>query len=236
MSLRKIIKESLEDFEWVNEIEANPWLDYKGIIFDVKPTPEDVNKYIEMALNTVERISNVDAWDSGREYDIRNIIEYQEQKGHSYLVVGDWFNHLQYAPDIEDFPNTKKNEWVKYSSLKNKNISESTEWDWIKSEMETPPTLGELIKTKTIKKGDILELRGEIEPSSGIGKTTTWYDSLKIKITQTGGRQLSGYSFDLVNPTNKMMDDLNITNDSGLSFIQSDTKLQVISITSNPTN
>lgn len=137
MSLRKIIKESLEDFGWT-EMDINPWLEYQGIIFDVEPTPEDVNKYIEMALNTIENLGNYDAWERDREDDVRSIIGYQKAKGKSLLVAQllDYVNMLHYADEISYFRDIDEDKFIRYSTLKN--INESNELDWIKN--VKPPT------------------------------------------------------------------------------------------------
>lgn len=133
MSLRKIIKESLDDFGWT-EMDINPWLEYQGIIFDTEPTPEDVNKYIEMALNTIDNMGNYDAWERDREDDVRFIIDYQKTKGESFLVVQE--NELTYADELSYFRDIDEDKFIRYSTLKN--INESNELDWIKN--VKPPT------------------------------------------------------------------------------------------------
>lgn len=73
MNIKKIIREEIKDFDWTKG-PFNPWLDYDAIIFDIEPTEEEVNKYIQMALDTRE-IANAHEWtEEERETDIEKTI------------------------------------------------------------------------------------------------------------------------------------------------------------------
>ena len=127
MNLRKIIREEMDDFTWVKDEPINPWLQYSMIVFDVEPTRKEINDYIELALNT-GRISNKEAWETGREQDITGILEYIRDYGGTILKIDQWGN-LQYA-DISYY-NSSHNS-IKYSQLVGKNLNESDDsLEWI---------------------------------------------------------------------------------------------------------
>ena len=86
MNIKRIIREEINDFDWI-EGPINPWLEYDGIVFDVEPTREDVNMYIEQCLNTREVVNGY-TWDEdSREQDIDEIID------NSYLGLTDTYDH-----------------------------------------------------------------------------------------------------------------------------------------------
>lgn len=115
MNIKKIIKEELNDFDFITNEPINPWLIYDGIVFDITPSKEDVSNYIQLALNTRKDISNTDSWETGRERDIDNIIRYQKRYGTSVLVVGIINRHLSYSDSKNEYGNNTK--WVNYSQL-----------------------------------------------------------------------------------------------------------------------
>jgi hypothetical protein len=91
MNIKKIIREEIKDFDWAKG-PFNPWLEYDAIIFDIEPTEEEVNKYIQMALDTRE-IANAHEWtEEERETDIEQIIN------NSYL--GLYKNHGEVIPHL----------------------------------------------------------------------------------------------------------------------------------------
>lgn len=115
MNIKKIIKEEINDFDFITNEPTNPWLIYDGIVFDITPSKEEVNSYIELALNTRKDISNTDSWETGRERDIDNIMRYQKRYGTSVLVVGIRDKQLSYSSDKDYYSIDTK--WVNYSQL-----------------------------------------------------------------------------------------------------------------------
>jgi hypothetical protein len=119
--IRKILR---EDFEWT-EGPINPWIEYDGIVFDIEPTREDVNMYIEQCLNT-RKVSNASQWTEDiREKDIDFIIQ------NSYLGL-----YRVYKSEINlgylDDPYYKNGNVILYSKLIGQNISEGMEGlEWI---------------------------------------------------------------------------------------------------------
>jgi hypothetical protein len=116
MNLKRIIKEEINDFEWT-EGPINPWLEYDGIVFDIEPTREDVNMYIEQCLNT-RKVANASEWTEDiREKDIEEIIV------NSYLGL-----YQVYTNEINlgypDDPYYKRGNVILYSKLIGQNISE----------------------------------------------------------------------------------------------------------------
>lgn len=130
----KLIRET-DDFDWIRDEVINPWVEYDGINFDAKPTKEEVNAYIELALNS-RQVDNRKAWLSGRTTDINLIIIMTQTKKRAFLVLGP-DNILSYASDMKYFPPTdnKKPKVIKYSQLKEPktNINEDADWDWVRS-------------------------------------------------------------------------------------------------------
>jgi hypothetical protein len=121
--------EEINDFAWVMDEPVNPWSQYSMLIFDEEPTKEEINHYIELALNT-RKISNKESWEEGREQDILRILRYIRRYGRAILKIDQW-DGLQYA--YRSYYNSSHNA-IKYSQLINKNINESEEdeWAWAK--------------------------------------------------------------------------------------------------------
>lgn len=92
-----------DEWDWARG-SVNPWLEYDVIIFDIEPTRDEVNEYIEMALRTRDDIVNKDAWTIGRENDINAIINYQKKHNKSILGV-DNSSSLAYSYDDGYFSN-----------------------------------------------------------------------------------------------------------------------------------
>lgn len=137
--IKKILRES-DEWDWIRDEVINPWVEYDGINFDAKPTKEEVNTYIELALNS-RRVDNRKAWLSGRTRDINLIINLIQTKKRAFLVLGP-DNILSYVSDMKYFPSTgnKKPKVIKYSQLKEPktNINEDAEWDWIREIPSNP--------------------------------------------------------------------------------------------------
>ena len=128
--VNKNLNESEEDgLEWMME-PINPWLQYSMLILDEEPTREEINHYIELALNT-GRISNKEAWETGRKVDIDAILGYIKNDGEAVLKIDQW-GDLQYADS--EYYNSSHNS-VRYSQLVNKNLNESEEdeWSWARN-------------------------------------------------------------------------------------------------------
>ena len=112
----KNINES-DDLQWIKDIEINPWLEHNVIQFDIKPSREDLSKYIEMALKTV----NIDKPELWADYDddVTSIIDYINNVDSCYLVI-DNKNSLSYGIRLRYWPDTNLN-IIKYSELKGLN-------------------------------------------------------------------------------------------------------------------
>jgi hypothetical protein len=127
----KIIKEEIEDFTWMIDEPLNPWDEYDMIIFDQKPTKEEINNYIELALNT-KNPKNKESWEIGRKEDLKLILNYFKKYGEAILNV-DENNNLVYAEPTYVNRNPSRYNSIKYSQLVNSTIKESKEeddFDW----------------------------------------------------------------------------------------------------------
>jgi hypothetical protein len=118
-----------DGLQWIKDIEINPWIEYDGIHFDIEPSREDLSKYIEMALKTVD-IDKPELWaDYGN--DVTSIIGYVNNKDSCYLVI-DNNKFLSYGTKLDYWPNNNVN-IIKYSELKGLNkLTESDHLQWIK--------------------------------------------------------------------------------------------------------
>jgi hypothetical protein len=104
-----------DEWDWVRG-PINPWSEYDAIIFDMEPTRDEVNTYIEMALE-LPYVENKEAWKSGRDHDITNIINYY--KAYGQAVLGLSGNDLSYGDDIDTFNLPAGDDVIRYSELKN---------------------------------------------------------------------------------------------------------------------
>jgi hypothetical protein len=113
MNLKKIIREEIDDFDWIKG-PFNPWLEYDGIVFDIEPTREDVNQYIEQCLDS-RKVNNASEWtEDVRETDIDQVIE------SSYLgLYEDLTGYIYLGYPIET--SYKNNNTILYSILKGQN-------------------------------------------------------------------------------------------------------------------
>jgi hypothetical protein len=50
MNIKRIIKEEMDEFDWIRETNINPWLDYNYILIDVTPTEENIELLINLQL------------------------------------------------------------------------------------------------------------------------------------------------------------------------------------------
>jgi len=124
------ITESDDEWDWARGSVINPWLEYDGIIFDIEPRRDEVNRYIEMALKTIDDIVNKDQWRIGRENDINSIINYQKKHNHCILGV-DNTSSLAYSYDGGYFSNGRL---IYYSQLIGMEpLMESEDFKWIQN-------------------------------------------------------------------------------------------------------
>ena len=127
-NLKKIIKEEIEDFTWMIDEPLNPWSEYDMIIFDQKPTKEEINNYIELALNT-KNPENKESWEIGRKEDLKLILNYFKKYGGAILEVNEYKN-LVYGDPTYVNRNPSRYNSIKYSQLVSGTIKESEEDDW----------------------------------------------------------------------------------------------------------
>jgi len=127
------LNESEDDFDWMKDMTINPWLEYDMIIFNQKPTKKEINNYIELALST-KNPENKEAWEIGRETDIKRILDYIKRYGGAILNV-DGYKDLVYSDPTYVNRNPSQYNSIKYSQLVNKKINESEEYglEWIKN-------------------------------------------------------------------------------------------------------
>jgi len=111
------INESTDEWDWI-EGPLNPWHEYDGIVFDIEPTREDVDMYIEMALES-RYVNNASEWTEDiRNNDINRIIE------NGYLgFFNDYTSEDNLGYPIE--PRYKTDNTILYSMLINKSLKES---------------------------------------------------------------------------------------------------------------
>jgi len=132
--IKKILK---EDFDWIQDIETNPFQYYDGIIFDVVPSEETVRKYIDLALNSGKNIQNVYGWDDEDDIksDIETIIDYAKEDG-SFLRINN--NNLTFGRGLPgyDYDETK---FIKLSQLMDVNkLNESDGFEWVRDTTTNP--------------------------------------------------------------------------------------------------
>jgi hypothetical protein len=161
--LKLDLNESEDELNWIRETPLNPWYDYDSIDFDIEPTDEDVNHYIELALQTRE-ISNRGAWGSGRKFDIISIKDYARD-GDCQLVINQW-GEMTYGP--KRFVETNKR--IKYSELKQNTITESEDGlEWIRDINPMVPKIGSRYVMST---NDLNDFLAQVELEHG--DSVTW--------------------------------------------------------------
>lgn len=145
MNLKKIIKEEIEDFTWMIDEPLNPWDEYDMIIFDIKPTKEEINNYIELALST-KNPENKESWEIGRKKDINTILTYFKNYGEAILNI-DGYKNLVYGDPTDVNRNPSRYNSIKYSQLVGGTIKESEEekdpFGWIRDTQPPSPHVPE---------------------------------------------------------------------------------------------
>jgi hypothetical protein len=130
MNIKRIIKEEMDEFDWIRETNINPWFDYNYILIDVTPTEENIELLINLALGSglISKTSQ-ESWSKDLDDDINQIINYFYEYDKSYLRISDEGN-LMYGYYLEH-----SDTWTKYSKIFQENINESEEekdpFNWI---------------------------------------------------------------------------------------------------------
>ena len=121
--------ESENPFQWIKDVPVNPWLEYDGIYFDIKPSKEEIKRYINLALDG-RLIINRDSWgEYNIDSSIESIINYFKRYGSAVLGIEN--SVLTYADNKKWYGGTMK--WVDYSKLINNSLVESEDpFQWIK--------------------------------------------------------------------------------------------------------
>lgn len=134
--IKKILRES-DDFDWINDIEINPFIYYDGVVFRKGTTKSDVEKFIKMALYSGKYIRNRGFWtDDYIEEDIERIMSHIEDHGQCYLQIQKdddltYRNHNEYS-DLIGLT------WYET----NTSLNESDDFDWIRNtNIQTFPIL-----------------------------------------------------------------------------------------------
>jgi hypothetical protein len=165
----------MSDFDWIEQHDINPWLEYDAILFDIEPTEEDANKYINMALQTLE-FGNKGAWEASLSSDSEYLINLFREWGSSYIRMTEFDNLLQ-GYDVDYL---RDNNVIKYSELVGNQLTESEdELDWIREITPWVPfQQAEIDKLYGIKKNDLLlQVLRDCESGQRI-----YYDSVSVEV------------------------------------------------------
>lgn len=131
MNIKRIIKEEIDDFGWMGDIEINPWEEYDVIDFNIVPKREHVKKYIDMFLNTQE-FNNRSAWEGpnySSKFVVDKILEYSRDSGSTILGKEDG----NFLYETRRYWNIDGLKVVKYSDLiNNSRLDEEGDFDWIR--------------------------------------------------------------------------------------------------------
>ena len=112
MNIKKIIKEEIDDFNWIRDLETNIWFSNDYVLIDVEPLEQNINSLIDLAFDS-GRINDHSkkSWGMSIDDDINQILQYFYGYGKSYLRINE-AGSLMYGYDLEPM-----GRWIKYSNI-----------------------------------------------------------------------------------------------------------------------
>lgn len=157
----------MSDFDWIKESPINPFYEWDGIIFDIKPTYEQVGHIIETLLNTrKDDIMNYGHWEEDWDYDINSILRYAEEYLDDTVLGINRVSALTYSPS-RHYSKSELNRYIKFSKIKKQMFAEQNELDWI---IDINPfegmVLDRYMEINDLDSKDIVGLRVTINPKS----------------------------------------------------------------------
>lgn len=142
MDLKKIIKETINDFDWVDDLDPNIWDLTNLIVFDTTPTMEEFYYIVEKGINTLNIPKfNKDAWlheisSHGEKNSYNSIIKYMELSGYPTIDYDmEWGIRIGRTDTLpyrsEQDTDTGEKSFVYFSEIKNYILTESNDFDWV---------------------------------------------------------------------------------------------------------
>jgi hypothetical protein len=243
-NIRKILKENMDDLQWIRDIEVDPLK--SGTLMFISPLNTNAVKWPHKNNNIEEyivlRITNVT---DGRVY-YESIVDTSDnyydgdiplEDANKLINTGYWrvlsVNTPQeyITPGIKNYYNDKveSKDFLPYiifdgEKMKLNQLKESDDLQWIR-DIKSYPTLQQLFDAGEINEGDLLVLRGEVE--NGFTNETTWVGEFTVTI-DTKKELLELTTFILDPNEHNVKKVMGITSMNGLLFLISDGNLEVI--------
>jgi hypothetical protein len=242
MNIKKIIRENIDDLEWIRNVQTNHL--YVGNLIFISPINTNAVKWPHHDNNSdknfiILRITNIN--DTDVFYNI--VVSTIDRRGNSLTVdiVGakNLINNGYWRildPNIpKELLNNKADTkdilpYVIYDGA-NQNINESDEWEWVR-EIKPYPTLQELFDAGKIEKDDVLTLRGMV--THGRTYESQWVNDFTITI-KTIKDDLTMSDFNIDPSEVDVIEAMGTSGYAHIAFLRSDGGLEVIKKNDQPT-
>jgi len=145
MNLKKIIREEINDLDWISGVSKDYWDYYDAVVFNKKLSTDEFTEFINQALKSTQP-ANVSDWDNDDEMSDLEYLNYRiRREGQAFIgkyVDENGKTVLVYGLDPEElYPQVKDPKAINYEDIK-KGLFESNDFSWVQD--TEPPVFKQL--------------------------------------------------------------------------------------------